>query len=54
MGAWGFLGEVGLVDIRRDDFVRLDTDLPQKFQPPGAGGGEYYLNRNVIRPLERS
>jgi hypothetical protein len=54
MGARGFLRAVGLVDVRRDDFVRLDADLPQKFQPSGAGGGEYYLNRNVIRPLERS
>ena len=54
MGAWGFLSEGGLFDIRGDDLVRLDPDLPQEFQPPGAGGTKNYLNRNVIRPLERS
>jgi hypothetical protein len=49
-----FFGVGGLVDIGCDDLVRLDTDLPQKLQPPGAGGSEDYLKRNVIRPLVRS
>ncbi len=49
-----FFGVGGLVNIGCDDLVRLDTDLPQKLQPPGAGGSEDYLKRNVIRPLVRS
>ena len=58
-------GSGGLVEIRGVDVAWRRADLGQKIAPPGRRGGEdkacqrdrpviIYLNRNVIRPLERS
>ena len=30
-----------LIDVRREELVRLDADLPQELQPPRRGGGEH-------------
>jgi hypothetical protein len=51
---WQFPGKNGFVDTGCDDLAGLNADLPEKFQPPRAGGSKNYLKRNVIRPLERS
>ena len=66
-GEFGLAG--GFVDFRGADFVRGQADLGQQVAAPEAGGcqdeagpgfalglrsGVDYLNRKVIRPLERS